>query len=202
MERSFLKSNWFPFLTGLLGIIIGGFINGFFTITTQNRVFEMNKNLFIGQKALNDKELFIKQLFEYENVINKYFSLINPSNKITDEDLLKFQLDAMNNGQKLLFVSNTEVGVNTSILNMGMYINLANKNSKWLDSTLLISEFNDTYNIWLTSILAFINKKEAESFPGKNLDLVIKEIERNREIIEYGKDSIIKRIQEKFKNSY
>jgi hypothetical protein len=197
MKYSFLKSKWFPLFMGFSGVILGTIITGLFTINIQNKVNEMNKSLFIGQKSLNDRELFIKQLFEYEDLLNKYLGLLVSQKNLTEEEVVKFELEVMNSGQKLMFVSNTSIGINTSLLNSEMGFDLAYKNFKWLKNSTFKSKFDEVYGIWLASILEFINNKEAVTIPGENTKIVIKEIETNRQMIQSGLDSLLKKYQEK-----
>jgi hypothetical protein len=186
---------WVPFMTGLLGIIIGGLLQGFFTTYTQKKIFEMNSTIFLSQKSQTDRELFIKQLFEYNDLTNEYIKLISRDDSVPKKDILSFSLNARNLGQRLMFVSNVDVGLNTSLLNGEMLLGLMKTHLKETSDTTIKDRYNEVYGIWLTSIMEFLNSKEATSIPGQNKDLLLNEIKNNSELFRYSRNEFKERLK-------
>ena len=125
------SSSKIPLLTGvigLVGVVCGSIVTGFFSMKAQTITAEHQKEILTRQMAANERQELRKTLSTYIDLIGEYYQLLT-SNHIRTTELDSFAKKSFNSAAQISVLISLDLGVKTFELNKVFLSNLKAKSS-------------------------------------------------------------------------
>jgi hypothetical protein len=113
-------------IMGMIGVVCGSMVTGFFSIKAQTITANQQKTILSRQLAANERQELRKTLSVYIDLVGEYFQLIT-SKKITAKELDTFAKKSFNCAAEISVLISLDLGVKTFELNKVFLGNLKAK---------------------------------------------------------------------------